>query len=203
MRMHQHERRSWRSGAPWRTTIVAALVVAPALGAQQPTTMSPAERARADSALAVMRRATAEDHQQMLAQLGITALRPGPNGNESAPNHANYDSSLANPFTSLPDVLRMKDGRRVTSARMWQQRRREIIDAFEREVYGRVPARVPKVTWTVTSTDTGRIGGRRVVAKQLVGHADNSADPSRGDPQDAPRASMAVDIPLTVVVPED
>jgi len=203
MRMHQHERRSWRSGALWKTVVVATIAVAPALGAQQPAAMSPAERARADSALAAMRQRTAADHQQMLGQLGITALRPGPSGNESAPNHANYDSTLANPFTSLPDVLRLKDGRRVTNARQWQQRRREIIGDFEREVYGRVPANVPKVTWTVTATDTGRVGGRRVLAKQLVGHADNSADPSRGDPQDAPRSSMAVDIPLTVVVPED
>jgi len=203
MRMHQHERRSWRSGALWKTVVVATIAVAPALGAQQLAAMSPAERARADSALAAMRQRTAADHQQMLGQLGITALRPGPSGNESAPNHANYDSTLANPFTSLPDVLRLKDGRRVTNARQWQQRRREIIGDFEREVYGRVPANVPKVTWTVTATDTGRVGGRRVLAKQLVGHADNSADPSRGDPQDAPRSSMAVDIPLTVVVPED
>ena len=192
MRMHEHEPRSWRSGAPFGTIILAALVVVPALGAQQPAAMSPAERARADSALAAIRQATAEDHQQMLAQLGITALRPGPSGNESAPNHANYDSTLANPFTSLPDPLRMKDGRRVTNARMWQQRRREIVSDFEREVYGRVPAHVPKVTWRVTATDTGRVGGRRVIAKQLVGHADNSADPS-----------ITVDIPLTVVVPED
>jgi len=203
MRMHQHERRSWRSGALWKTVVVATIAVAPALGAQQLAAMSPAERARADSALAAMRQRTAADHQQMLGQLGITALRPGPSGNESAPKHANYDSTLANPFTSLPDVLRLKDGRRVTNARQWQQRRREIIGDFEREVYGRVPANVPKVTWTVTATDTGRVGGRRVLAKQLVGHADNSADPSRGDPQDAPRSSMAVDIPLTVVVPED
>ena len=81
MRMHQHERRSWRSGALWKTIVVATVAVAPALGAQQPATSTPVERARADSALAAMRQATTEDHQQMLAQLGITALRPGPSGN--------------------------------------------------------------------------------------------------------------------------
>ena len=42
--------------------------------------------------------ATAADHQNMMEQLGITALRPGPSGNESAPNHANYDEAKANPF---------------------------------------------------------------------------------------------------------
>ena len=36
----------------------------------------------------------AEDHQNMMDQLGIKALRPGPSGNESAPNHANYDESV-------------------------------------------------------------------------------------------------------------
>ena len=34
----------------------------------------------------------------MMAQLGIRKLRPGPSGNESAPNHANYDEALANPY---------------------------------------------------------------------------------------------------------
>src|SRR4051794_12039417 len=45
----------------------------------------------------------AQDHQNMMEQLGIKALRPGPNGNEKAPNHANYDESKANPFPDLPD----------------------------------------------------------------------------------------------------
>src|ERR1022692_4610846 len=35
----------------------------------------------------------AEDHRNMMEQLGIKALRPGPSGNEAAPNHANYDES--------------------------------------------------------------------------------------------------------------
>src|SRR6267142_117980 len=42
--------------------------------------------------------ATAADHKNMMEQLGIKALRPGPSGNESAPNHANYDESLANAY---------------------------------------------------------------------------------------------------------
>ena len=56
----------------------------------------------------------AEVHQNMKEQLGITALRPGPSGNEQAPNHANYDESLANPFPDLPDVLTLKNGKKVT-----------------------------------------------------------------------------------------
>ena len=43
-----------------------------------------------------------QDHQNMMDQLGIKALRPGPSGNEKAPNHANYDESLANPYPECP-----------------------------------------------------------------------------------------------------
>src|SRR5678816_1841183 len=50
----------------------------------------------------------AEDHQNMMTQLGIKRLRPGPSGNESAPNHANYDEAIANPFPNLPEVLTLK-----------------------------------------------------------------------------------------------
>ena len=42
-----------------------------------------------------------QDHENMMQQLGIKKLRPGPSGNESAPNHANYDESLANPCLQL------------------------------------------------------------------------------------------------------
>src|SRR5437762_7037932 len=101
----------------------------------------------------------AEDHQNMMDQLGIKALRPGPSGNEAAPNHANYDESTANPFPNLPDVLTLKNGKKVTSAAMWKnQRRPEIIEDFDREVLGRVPANVPKVTWTVTNTVSALVG---------------------------------------------
>src|SRR5512139_1483738 len=71
----------------------------------------------------------ADDHRNMMEQLGIKALRPGPSGNESAPNHANYDEATANPFPDYPEILRLNDGRAVTSAEMWwKQRRPEIVE---------------------------------------------------------------------------
>src|SRR6202451_2898101 len=110
----------------------------------------------------------AEDHQNMMDQLGIKALRPGPSGNESSPNHANYDESKANPFPNLPDVLTLKSGKKVTTAEMWWGRRRpEIVEDFEREVLGRVPPNVPKVTWTVTDTVNTVAGSHPVIGKQL------------------------------------
>ncbi|MBS0266529.1 MAG: acetylxylan esterase, partial [Planctomycetes bacterium] len=122
---------------------------------------------------------TQQDHQHMLRQLGITKLRPGPSGNEKDPNHANYDEALANPFPQLPDVLTLKSGEKVTTAEdWWNKRRPEIVEDFEREVYGRIPANVPRVEWEVTETRELSIGDVPVVMKQLVGKADNSACPA-------------------------
>jgi hypothetical protein len=82
----------------------------------------------------------AQDHQNMMDQLHIKSLRPGPSGNESAPNHANYDEAAANPYPNLPDALTLKNGKKVnTPAMWWNQRRPEIVEDFESEVLGRVP----------------------------------------------------------------
>jgi hypothetical protein len=135
----------------------------------------------------------AQDHQNMMQQLGIQALRPGPSGNEAAPNHANYDESTANPFPNLPDPLTLKNGKKVATAEMWwNQRRPEIIEDFEREVLGRVPRDVPKVTWTITKTVDAMVGSRPVVGKQLVGHVDNLSYPA-----------INVEIQMTLVTPAD
>ena len=127
----------------------------------------------------------------MMDQLGIKALRPGPSGNENNPNHANYDEAKANPYGDLPDALTLKNGQTVTSAQQWwQQRRPEIVEDFEREVIGRIPAGVPKVTWTVKSTIRSNSGVFPVREKQLVGHVDNSAYPY-----------INVDVQMTLVTP--
>ena len=115
----------------------------------------------------------------MMDQLGIKALRPGPSGNEQAPNHANYDESLANPFPDLPDPLTMNDGQKVTTAKMWWgQRRPELVEMLSKYVYGRVPKDTPKVAWTVTAIDREMIGFTPVIAKDLIGEVDNSSYPA-------------------------
>ncbi|RYE28021.1 MAG: acetylxylan esterase [Sphingobacteriaceae bacterium] len=132
-----------------------------------------------------------QDHQNMMQQLGIKSLRPGPSGNEADANHANYDETLANPYPNLPDVLTLKNGKKVnTAAEWWKQRRPEIAEDMEREVYGRIPENAPKVTWKVKVTDKEFIGFMPVVAKQLIGHVDNAAYPL-----------LDVNIAMTVVVP--
>src|SRR5688500_15355207 len=135
--------------------------------------------------------ATAADHKDMMEQLGITKLRPGPSGNESAPNHANYDEALANPYPTLPDPLALDNGKKVTSAAMWWTLRRpEIVEHFDREVYGRVPRQVPRVTWRVNRTERFEVGGRPVIGKELIGAADNAGHPD-----------ITVEIQMTLVTP--
>src|SRR4029453_4601754 len=125
-----------------------------------------------------LRARTAEDHRDMLAQLGIRELRPGPSGDESAPNHANYDEASANPYPRLPDPLTSNAGAAVTTAaQWWSVRRPEIVEHFEREILARGRGDVPRVDWSVLETREWTLGARRVVGKQLVGRVDNSAFP--------------------------
>ncbi len=133
-----------------------------------------------------------QDHQRMMDLLHITALRPGPDGmNPQSSNYANHDESKANPYPNLPDPLTLKNGRKVTSARVWwRQRRPEIVEDFDREIYGRVPKHTPSVHWEVTDTTREMNGDLPVVTKKLVGHVDNSSYPL-----------ITVDIQLTLSTP--
>lgn len=136
----------------------------------------------------------AQDHRLMMDQLGITSLRRGADGNNpQAPNYQNTDESKANPYPNLPDPLVLKNGKPVTTAEIWwKERRPEIVEDFDREVYGRVPANVPKVKWEVTKTTRETNGATPVLTKQVVGHVDNSACPL-----------ITVDIQLTLTTPAD
>ncbi|QJW89772.1 acetylxylan esterase [Spirosoma taeanense] len=134
-----------------------------------------------------------QDQANMMQQLGIRKLRPGPSANESDPNHANYDEALADPCPQLPDVLTTRAGKKVTTPEQWWQvRRPELIEEFEREVYGRVPKNVPKVTWTAKVTDNEVVGRIPVVAKQMIGRVDNSDYPL-----------ISVNINMVLVLPQN
>jgi hypothetical protein len=116
-----------------------------------------------------------DDYQNMLDQLGIKKVRKGRDGRAKKDTS---DEATANPFKdSMPALMTCKDGTKVTSADQWPKRRAEIVEEFEREVYGRVPGNVPKVKWEVTGTEEGESGGIETVTKRLVGTVDNSAFP--------------------------
>jgi hypothetical protein len=121
---------------------------------------------------------TEEDHRNMLQQLGITRLRPGPSGNENAPNSANYDETLANPYPELPGLLVCSDGTVVTTPADWiSTRRPEIVELFEREVVGRVPTTTPAVHWSVVSEQETMAGEVPMIDTMVAGVVDNSQCP--------------------------
>ena len=134
-----------------------------------------------------------QDHKLMMEALKIDRLRSGTNGmSRDAPNAANYDESKVNAFT-LPDPLVCKDGTEVTTPEQWWSGRRpEIVEDFDREVYGRVPKDVPKVTWEVVETKEEKVGNIPAITKRLVGHVDHSICPQ-----------IKVDIQLTLTTPAD
>jgi hypothetical protein len=122
--------------------------------------------------------------------LHISSLRRGPDGDPKSPNAANFDEAKVTPY-SLPDSLVLNDGQKVTSPKTWWKKRRpEIVEYFDREIYGRVPMNTPKVNWEVTSTSKEKVGDVPVITKKLVGHVDNSAYPL-----------ISVDIQLTLTTP--
>jgi len=134
----------------------------------------------------------AEDHRRMLDLLKIKQLRPGADGNNPrSKNAANYDESKANPYPKLPDPLVLKDGTKVTTATMWlKQRRPEIVEEFDREIYGRVPKETPSVKWQIADAKEEKAGDVAVVTKKLVGHVDNSSRPE-----------IKVDIQMSLTTP--
>ena len=120
-----------------------------------------------------------QDHQLMMQKLGIAALRPGANGRDTAaPDYANYDESKANPHPVLPDPLRLINGKPVKTAKdWWKKRRPELVEIYDREIYGRMPGNVPGVTWLVKESRDDVVAGQPVVFRKLVGHVDNSTYP--------------------------
>ena len=121
-------------------------------------------------------------------ELHITSIPPGAPGSS---NPETYNEANANPYPKLPDPLTLKNGKKVTSKEMWvTQRRPEILEDFEREVYGRTPKVTPKVNWELVSSTEGMNGEFPIITKQLAGHVDNSSYPA-----------ITVNIQLTLVTP--
>jgi hypothetical protein len=111
-------------------------------------------------------------------------LGTDPNGNPPrraiATGHvSNYDESKVKPYT-LPDPLVFADGTPVRTARDWTAKRRaEILRIYESEIYGRIPAVTPRVTWVVKEDHGPR--------KSIVGTIETGVD--------APRINLTLDLP--------
>lgn len=169
---------------------IALLAFVPTVSNAQFFMMGGGNSASRDS----LRRIAAADYQNMLDQLGISAPREGrqPNSKDES-KHPNYDELIANPYPFYPDALTTNDGRKVTSAKMWNKvRRPEIVKMFEDEVYGHIPANVPDVTWQVTKEEKKDFKGTPVIIRTLSGVVDNSSYPA-----------ISVEIQAQLIYPEN
>jgi hypothetical protein len=168
--------RSSSSRVRWSVTFVAGLLAGGTLFIAAQDSSAPVQLT------------SQQDRQRIMDQLQIASIPPGAPGSS---NPETYNEAVANPYPRLPDPLTLKNGKKVTSKDMWvKQRRPEILEDFEREVYGRTPKNTPKVNWELVSTTDGMNGDVPIITKQLVGHVDNASYPA-----------VSVNIQLTLVTP--
>ena len=84
------------------------------------------------------------ERQRIMNLLKISAIPPG--AVSSSP--ATYNEAEANPYPNLPDPADAQErAEGHDRGRVGSRRRAEILEDFEREIYGRTPKKSPKVTW--------------------------------------------------------
>ena len=139
-----------------------------------------------------LEQAEQQDRQHLLDLLGIKELRPpSSHSHPDSPVAANYDEAKADVYKNIPNPLVLDDGKPVTTAKMWWSKRRpQIVDAFNRQILGFVPAHTPKVAWTVATSTNASIGGHPALIQKVVGRVDNARDPA-----------ISVEIRLLLVTP--
>jgi hypothetical protein len=176
---------SWRHAGWFTCAALLALSLPRAKSGADPATSQ-----GTDGQAAPVHLTAEQDHQRMMDLLHITSLRRGADGDPKSPNAANYDESKAGSDIKLPDPLVLKNGKRVTTAQTWwDQRRPEIAEDFDREIYGRMPGNTPKVNWEIVSTTREMSGDVPIITKKLAGHVDNSS---------YPQTSVNIDLTLTM-----
>jgi len=104
----------------------------------------------------------------------------------------NYDEAKVRPYT-LPDPLVMADGKPVTDARAWNQRRRpEILRLFEEHVYGCTPAARVRLRHELISTDLKALGGKALRKEVTVYFTEK---------RDGPRMDLLIFLPAAAKKP--
>jgi hypothetical protein len=74
----------------------------------------------------------------------------------------NYDEAKVGTYT-LPDPLKLKNGKAVHDAKTWWTKRRpEIVSLFEDQQYGRAPGRPAQERFEVTEAGSPALGGKAV-----------------------------------------
>lgn len=72
----------------------------------------------------------------------------------------NYDESLIPTYT-LPDPLVMQSGKTIRNKRQWEKARRpELLEMFQKEMFGRMPGRPDGLHFKLVSEDPSALGGK-------------------------------------------
>src|SRR5882724_2562063 len=74
----------------------------------------------------------------------------------------NYDETKAGTYT-LPDPLLLANGKKVTDAKTWNEKRRpEIVRLFEENEYGKTPGRPAAMHFNVFDAGTPAFYGKAI-----------------------------------------
>lgn len=105
---------------------------------------------------------------------------------------ANYDEEKV-PKYQLPDPLTLQNGKKVTDAQTWTNKRRpEVKKLFEKHVYGKSPARPKKMKFEVLSIDRKALGGK-AIRKEVAIYFSGK--------KDGPKATMLIYLPADAKKP--
>lgn len=85
----------------------------------------------------------------------------------SAQEICNYDESKV-PAYVLPDICSFINGKTVTNASEWELRRAEIIELFEKNVYGKIPSLPFTQKYIVTKVNNHALGGKAIRKEILI-----------------------------------
>ena len=86
---------------------------------------------------------------------------------------ANYDVSKIPEYT-LPDPLVSENGKVVKNKRQWEKKRRpELMELFQQEMFGFMPARPSNIYFELLSEDTDALNGK-ATRKEIVVYFDDS-----------------------------
>jgi hypothetical protein len=104
-----------------------------------------------------------------------TPTTPNPSPAEVAGIPVNYDEAKVGTYT-LPDPLKLNDGKAVRNAKTWWTKRRpQIVEMFETQQYGRDPGRPADEKFAVTDQGTPALNGKAIREQVTISF---SNDPS-------------------------
>ena len=90
---------------------------------------------------------------------------------------ANYDESKVPPYT-LPDPLVNSAGHKVTNAKAWEGRRKEILALFRNHVYGISPGQPKDMRFEIRSVDKNALNGQATRKEVRVYFSKNPEAPT-------------------------